>query len=216
MKHLIRTTVLTALLSTQLSACVGLLVAGAVGGASVAMDRRDVGANADDKKIDAMQREIEEKGTLTIAKRQPMANDLRVIIGTFRVANDLERMADLAKNIAKRVVTIDKSGEVMPRVPMGFETLSRMAKERLEAVLTAYAHNDLEAAKQVWDTDDDIDAGYSSLFRELLTYMVENPKNITACAHLLFCAKNIERMGDHATNIAESVWYAAKGEVLGA
>jgi phosphate transport system protein len=170
----------------------------------------------DDKKIDAMQREIEEKGTLTIAKRQPMANDLRVIIGTFRVANDLERMADLAKNIAKRVITIDKSGEVMPRVPMGFETLSRMAKERLEAVLEAYAKNDLVAAKQVWDTDDDIDAGYSSLFRELLTYMVENPKNITACAHLLFCAKNIERMGDHATNIAESVWYATKGEVLGA
>jgi phosphate transport system protein len=169
---------------------------------------------ANDKRIDAMQHDIEDKGTLTIAKRQPMANDLRAVVGTFRVAHDIERVADLAKNIAKRVVTI-QDNETLPRVPMGFETLGRLVVERLNAVLDAYVANDTEAALAVWKADDDIDAGYGSLFRELLTYMVENPKNITACAHLLFCAKNIERMGDHATNIAENIWYVEKGEILG-
>jgi phosphate transport system protein len=170
---------------------------------------------AGDKAIDALQRDIEEKGTLTIAKRQPMANDLRAIVGTFRVANDLERMVDLAKNIAKRVMTIDLSESQLKKAPMAFDTLSRLANERLDSVLKAYAAGDTEGAKTIWGSDDEIDAGYNSLFRELLTYMVESPKNISACAHLLFCAKNIERMGDHATNIAETVWYVAKGEILG-
>lgn len=168
---------------------------------------------ANDKKIDMMQHDIENKGTLTIAKRQPMANDLRAVIGTFRVAQDIERLADLAKNIAKRVIKIQDNA-TLPRVPMGFESLGRLVVERIEAVLEAYVKKDVESALAVWRADDDIDAGYGSLFRELLTYMVENPKNITACAHLLFCAKNIERMGDHATNIAETIYYVEKGEIL--
>jgi phosphate transport system protein len=166
-----------------------------------------------DKFIDALQHDIEEKCTITIAKRQPMANDLRAIMSAIRVANDLERIGDLAKNIAKRVIKIKHEG-AKSTVPLGFNLMGSMVCDRIDKVLVAYRENDLELALDVWQHDDEVDLCYNSLFRELLTYMVEKPKSITSCAHLLFCAKNLERAGDHATNIAEIIWYKEKGEVL--
>jgi phosphate transport system protein len=166
-----------------------------------------------DRKIDAQQREIEEKAILTIARRQPMAQDLREIMAAIHIANDLERVGDLAKNTAKRVVAI--GGELQPKkLVHGVEHLSELALEQLKNVLDAYASRDLEAALGVWRRDNEIDVLYTSLFRELLTYMMEDPRNISLCTHLLFCAKNIERIGDHATNIAETLNYVITGRPM--
>jgi len=166
-----------------------------------------------DPTIDALQREIEERAILTIARRQPMAVDLREIVGALRVSNDLERIGDLAKNIAKRVVAI--GNEFHPhKVIRGVEHMSDLVLSQLKDVLDAYARHDLDKAMAVWRGDEEIDAVNNSLFRELLTYMMEDPRNITFCTHLLFCAKNIERMGDHATNIAETVHYIVEGRAL--
>src|SRR5262244_2703771 len=166
-----------------------------------------------DANIDALQLEIEEKAVLTIARRQPMAVDLRDVVGALRLANDLERIGDLAKNIAKRVIALN--GDFPPqRLIRGVEHLADLVLEQLKDVLDAYAQRDLDKAILVWRGDDKIDAMYTSVFRELLTYMMEDPRNITFCTHLLFCAKNIERMGDHATNIAETVCYMVEGRAL--
>ncbi|GIK79631.1 MAG: phosphate signaling complex protein PhoU [Pseudorhodoplanes sp.] len=169
---------------------------------------------AADPTIDALQLEIEEKSTLTIARRQPMAVDLREIVGALRVANDLERIGDLAKNIAKRVLAT--AGEEFPsqKLIRGLERMTSLVLSRLKQVLDAYAARDLEGALVVWKTDDEIDAMCISLFRELFTYMIEDPRNITFCIHLMFSAKNIERMGDHATNIAETVHYMIEGHPI--
>src|SRR5262249_17809762 len=149
---------------------------------------------AADAAIDALQREIEEKAILTIARRQPMAVDLRDIVGALRVCNDLERIGDLAKNIGKRVVALN--GEFRPgQVIRGVEHMTDLVLGQLKRVLDAYARRDLAMAMEVWRGDEEIDAVNNSLFRELLTYMMEDPRNITFCTHLLFCAKNIERMG---------------------
>jgi phosphate transport system protein len=155
-----------------------------------------------DEKIDMLQREIEEKAILTIARRQPMAVDLRDIVGALRIANDLERIGDLAKNIAKRVSALDEDIE-LTKVMRGVDHMSDLALSQLKDVLDAYMRRDVEKALSVWRGDKEIDAVNNSLFRELLTYMMEDPRNISLCIHLLFCATNIERMGDHATNIAE-------------
>jgi phosphate transport system protein len=166
-----------------------------------------------DRKIDALQRELEEKAILMIARRQPMARDLREIIAAIRISNDLERVGDLAKNIAKRVVALQ--GQIQPKkLVHGVEHIAELSLAQLKNVIDAYSARDLEAAHQVWSRDDEIDALYTSLFRELLTYMMEDPRNITFCTHLLFCAKNIERIGDHATNIAETVHYLVTGTTL--
>jgi phosphate transport system protein len=166
-----------------------------------------------DANIDALQREIEEKCVLTIARRQPMAVDLRELVGALRVSNDLERIGDLAKNIAKRVVVLD--GEVRPsKVIRGVEHMTDLVLAQLKQVLDSYVRRDVAMAIEVWRNDEAIDAVNNSLFRELLTYMMEDPRNITFCTHLLFCAKNIERMGDHATNIAETVHYMVEGRSL--
>ena len=166
-----------------------------------------------DPAIDALQREIEEKAVLTIARRQPMAVDLREIVGALRVSNDLERIGDLAKNIGKRVVALN--GEFRPhQVIRGVEHMTDLVLGQLKQVLDAYARRDVAKAMEVWRGDEEIDAVNNSLFRELLTYMMEDPRNITFCTHLLFCAKNIERMGDHATNIAETVHYIVEGRAL--
>jgi phosphate transport system protein len=168
---------------------------------------------ATDISTDQLQREIEEKAILTIARRQPMAVDLREIVAALRLANDLERIGDLAKNIAKRVVALN--GDFPPqKLIRGVEHIADLVLEQLKDVLDAYAQRDLAKAIVVWNGDDKIDAMYTSLFRELLTYMMEDPRNITFCTHLLFCAKNIERMGDHATNIAETVYYMVEGRAL--
>ncbi len=166
---------------------------------------------SDDLILDEAERQIGEKAVLIIAKRQPMASDLRNIIGSIRIAADLERVGDMAKNIAKRVIVVD--GMVQPKkLVRGLEHLSELAQAQLKEVLDAYATRSGETANSVRERDEEIDAIYTSLFRELLTYMMEDPRNITSCTHLLFCAKNIERIGDHATNIAEQVYYIATGE----
>jgi phosphate transport system protein len=168
---------------------------------------------ARDAKIDTMQREIEEKAILTIARRQPMAVDLREIVAALRISNDLERIGDLAKNIGKRVMALE--GDVSrPQVMRGLERMGNLALAQLKLVLDAYAARDLAAALSVWKGDEEIDAMCTSLFRELLTYMMEDPRNITFCIHVMFCAKNIERMGDHATNIAETVYYVIEGHPI--
>ncbi|WAC28215.1 MULTISPECIES: phosphate signaling complex protein PhoU [unclassified Ancylobacter] len=166
-----------------------------------------------DGPVDLLQREIEEKAILTIARRQPLAGDLREIVAAMRIANDLERIGDLAKNTAKRVLAL--TGEFHPqKLVRGVEHMSGMVLEQLKMVLDSYASRDNDRALEVWRRDGDIDVLYTSLFRELLTYMMEDPRNISLCTHLLFCAKNIERIGDHATNIAETVNYLATGQQL--
>ena len=166
-----------------------------------------------DPAIDALQREIEEKAILTIARRQPMAIDLREIVGAMRVANDLERVGDHAKHIGKRVVAL--SGDLYPQTLIrGVEHMGELVLAQLKQVLDAYASRDLKAALAVWSGDEEVDALCTSLFRELLTYMMEDPRNITFCMHLMFCAKDIERMGDHATNIAETVYFMIEGRPI--
>jgi phosphate transport system protein len=182
-----------------------------------ALTRRDVERArkliAADAQIDALQRDIEERAILTIARRQPMAIDLREVVSALRVANEIERIGDLAKNIGKRV--LDLSGE-FPSLKLirGVDHMGSLVLDQLKRVLDAYAARDVDEAMDVWKRDEEIDAMCVSLFRELLTYMMEDPRNITFCIHLLFSAKNIERMGDHATNIAETVHYMIKGEPI--
>jgi phosphate transport system protein len=169
---------------------------------------------AADREIDLLHRQIEERAILVIARRQPMAMDLRETVAAFRISNDLERVGDLGKNIAKRTVAIQNE-TFSQQLRVGVEHLSELGLEQLKNVLDAYGTRDVEKAREVCARDTEIDAVYTSLFRELLTYMMEDPRNITMCTHLLFCAKNIERIGDHATNIAETVYYVVTGEQLG-
>ncbi|MFG1410374.1 MAG: phosphate signaling complex protein PhoU [Pseudomonadota bacterium] len=166
-----------------------------------------------DASVDLLQREIEEKAIICIAKRQPVASDLRDVVASIRIASDLERIGDLAKNVGKRVLAIE--GEYHPqKLVRGVEHMSDLVLEQLKEVLDAYASRDQAKAVDVWVRDSGIDTMYTSLFRELLTYMMEDPRNISVCTHLLFCAKNIERIGDHATNIAETIYYMVSGQML--
>ena len=167
---------------------------------------------ATDARLDALQRQIEEQAILTIARRQPMAVDLREIVGAIRVAGDLERVGDLAKNIAKRSLKLGV--ERAPRAIVGLRHMNEVATELMKNVLDAYAQRDIERARAVWEHDAELDALEDSVFRDLLTHMMEDPRNISFCAHLLFCSKNLERIGDHATNIAETVFYLVTGENL--
>jgi phosphate transport system protein len=168
---------------------------------------------ATDTRLDMLQREIEGQAILTIARRQPVAIDLREIIGAIRVAGDLERVGDLAKNIAKRSVKIGAEPRV-PRTIVGIKHMNEFATELMKDVLDAFAQRDVGRARDVWERDVALDALEDSVFRDLLTHMMEDPRNITYCAHLLFCSKNIERIGDHATNIAETVFYLVTGSNL--
>ncbi|MGB3500460.1 MAG: phosphate signaling complex protein PhoU [Mesorhizobium sp.] len=168
---------------------------------------------ADDRLLDETQREIDDRAIVIIAKRQPMADDLREIIGALRISGDLERVGDLGKNIAKRVVAVNDAQQPV-KLFRGLEALAELALTQLKEVLDTYASRSVDRLGFVRDRDDQIDAMYTSLFRELLTYMMEDPRNITACTHLLFCAKNIERIGDHATNIAETVYYIVTGQQM--
>src|SRR6188472_3047816 len=202
---------------TRMVAEMGGLAERQIADAVDALARRDADRAqrtvAGDPSIDALQAEIEEKAVLTIARRQPMAVDLREIVGALRVSNDLERIGDLAKNIGKRVLALD--GEFHPpKLIRGVEHMGALVLTQLKEVLDAYAGHDLKKALVVWNGDEEIDAMCTSLFRELLTYMMEDPRNITFCIHLMFCAKNIERMGDHATNIAETVYFMVQGRAI--
>jgi phosphate transport system protein len=163
-----------------------------------------------DRAIDALQREIEEQVISMIARRQPMADDLRHVMAALRIAGDLERIGDLAKNIAKRALAVAHETHPKPLIS-GFRHMVELALRQLKDVLDAYADRDSGRALRVWREDTQIDAMYNSLFRELLTYMMEDPRNIGVSTHLLFGAKNIERVGDHTTNIAETVHYMVHG-----
>jgi len=168
---------------------------------------------ARDKSIDQLEADIEELAVQMIARRQPVALDLRQIITAIRVAGDLERIGDLGKNISKRTLAI--VGEPQPkRAILGLKHMGVQALQQLKDVLDAYSTRDADKAKQVWSSDYEIDAMYNSLFRELLTYMMEDPRSITLCTHLLFGAKNIERIGDHVTNVAEMTYFMVSGETL--
>jgi phosphate transport system protein len=182
-----------------------------------ALVRRDInlGSNvvATDSDLDQMQRVIEERAVLIIARRQPMAVDLREVVGAMRVAIDLERIGDLSKNIGKRVAQLDSDFHPLKLI-RGLEHMTELVQAQIKSVLDAYAARDLPAAMAVWKSDEEVDAICTSLFRELLTYMMEDPRNISFCIHLMFCAKNIERIGDHATNIAETVFYIIEGQQM--
>jgi phosphate transport system protein len=166
---------------------------------------------ASDQRLDILQRDIEERAVLTIARRQPLAVDLRELISAIRLASDIERIGDLAKNISKRAVAINGQFQPPQKAVVGLDHMSRLVQAQLKDVLDAYARSDEQKAMAVWARDNEIDALYTSLFRELLTYMMEDPRNITFCTHLLFCAKNVERIGDHTTNIAETIHYLVTG-----
>ena len=166
-----------------------------------------------DPRVDLLQREIEEQAILTIARRQPMAVDLREIVAAIRISADLERVGDLAKNIAKRAIVVSAEAR-LPRAIIGLKSMNETAALLLKDALDAYAHRDVERARTVWTRDAELDALEDSVFRDLLTFMMEDPRNISFCTHLLFCSKNIERIGDHSTNIAETIVYLVTGEAL--
>jgi phosphate transport system protein len=168
---------------------------------------------SDDAIMDARQRELDDRAITLIAKRQPMAQDLRAVVGAIRMAGDLERIGDLAKNIAKRVNAVGEAPT--PRnLAHGIEAMSTLVLAQIRGVVENYVSRQAEALPQLRAADEQIDARYTAVFRELLTYMMEDPRNITACTHLLFCAKNLERIGDHVTNIAENAYYVMTGQQL--
>ncbi|WP_312163864.1 phosphate signaling complex protein PhoU [Phenylobacterium sp.] len=166
-----------------------------------------------DERLDVLEAEIERKAIRLIALRQPLANDLRKTVAAMKIASNLERCGDLAKNIAKRTMILNEAEPISP-LTRSIERMGRLVAGRLKDVLDAYTGSDLDRAMAVWSRDDEVDEHYNSLFRELLTYMMGDPRTITACAHLLFVAKNLERIGDHATNIAEIIHYEITGEEM--
>jgi phosphate transport system protein len=186
-------------------------------GAIDALVKRDIALAkrviAADDRVDALQREIEEKAATTIARRQPMAVDLREILGALRISNDLERIGDLAENVAKRMMLMIEALR-LNEVVLQLHHMVDAVRDQLARVLQSYERRDVDLALDVWRKDQEIDALNTGLFRELLTFMMEDPRNITFCTHMLFCAKNVERMGDHATNIAETVYYVVQGSEL--
>ena len=179
-----------------------------------ALERRDPamaeGVIKNDRNIDQLGREIEEQVVLMIARRQPLADDLRHVMAALKITADLERIGDLAKNIAKRALAIAREPHPKPLIT-GLRHMVEMALKQLKSVLDAYAERNAEKALLVWNEDQQIDAMYNSLFRELLTYMMEDPRSIGIATHLLFGAKNLERVGDHTTNIAETIHYLVRG-----
>ena len=168
-----------------------------------------------DEKLDALQREIEKKAIRLIALRQPVAQDLRRTVGALKMSLSLERTGDMAKNIAKRALEVAESEPIIP-LTRSIDRMGRLVASRLKDALDAYTAGDSDRAMHIWTSDDEVDEHYNSLFRELLTYMMSDPRTIGACAHLLFIGKNLERIGDYATNIAEIIHYEATGEdILG-
>jgi phosphate transport system protein len=182
----------------------------------VAVSRRDTEAAqrviSTDPAVDALEREVDAAVIRLLALRQPVAVDLRNIVGAMRIASDLERAGDYATNVAKRSIVVAQQ----PSVPLvtGIARINRMALEAIKDVLDAYVANDSAKAIEVWHRDDMIDRLYTGIFREILTYMMEDARTISACTHLMFMAKNLERVGDHATNMAEVMHYIITGQML--
>jgi phosphate transport system protein len=165
-----------------------------------------------DRKIDELHAEVDEMAIRLLALRQPMATDLRHIVTGLKIAPVVERIGDYAKNVAKRAIALNQMPPVKPL--FAIPRMGRIVREMTKDVLDAFANNDVPKAYEVWMRDAEVDDMYDSLFRELLTYMMEDPRNITPCTHLLFVARNIERIGDLATNIAELIHYQVEGVIL--
>ena len=165
-----------------------------------------------DPRVDALEREVEGFVIRLLALRQPMAQDLRQIVAALKMTGDLERIGDYAANVAKRSIVLSQFALPFSLAALG--NMARLVQENLKLTIDAIGENDADKAVQVWRSDEAIDDLYTAIFRELITYMMEDPRSITPCTHLLFVAKNLERIGDHATNVAETVHYAATGEVL--
>ena len=166
----------------------------------------------EDLKVDALEREVEQLVIRMLALRQPMAADLRLVVAALKITGDLERIGDYAANVAKRCI-------VLAQFPMswslgGLGHMTSLVQEQLKTIMDALDTSDAGKAMEVWRSDRAVDDIYNTIFRELITYMMEDPRNITPCTHLLFIAKNLERIGDHATNIAETIYYSVKGEAL--
>ena len=194
----------------------GGLAERAIAEAMVALQRGDAEqaarVAAGDRKIDALEAEVERTAVRIIALRAPMADDLREVVAALKIAGVVERIADYAKNIARRVPQIESEHRIDPISTL--PAMAKMASEMVHEVLDAFAARDPDKAVAVCESDRALDDFYDSIFRTLVTYMVENPKTISQCAHLLFVAKNLERIGDHATNVAEMVYFAATGTRL--
>jgi len=194
----------------------GGLVESQLGQAIQAVGNRDselgLRCVASDARVDALEGQINESVVKMLALRQPMAVDLRTILSALRIAADLERIGDYAANVGKRTQALVQ----FPPVPAvgGLVRLGNLVRQLVKDVLDAFAANDTARAVQVWQRDEEVDAMYTSLFRELLTYMMEDPRNITPCTHLLFIAKNLERIGDHATNVAETIHFQVLGHTI--
>jgi phosphate transport system protein len=194
----------------------GGIVESQVAGAAEAVLNRDSDAASRvveaDPKVDALEREIEHFVIRMLALRQPMAGDLRQIVAGLKITGDLERIGDYAANVAKRSIVLGQYAMTYPMT--GLAHMADLVQEQLKTIIDALSESDTEKAIEVWRSDRVVDDIYNALFRELITYMMEDPRNITPCTHLLFIAKNLERIGDHTTNIAETVYYAVSGEVL--
>lgn len=194
----------------------GGLVEAQLAAAVQALVRRDSQLAAEvvagDAKVDALERDIQDSAVRLLALRQPVAQDLRHIVAALKIAGDLERIGDYGANVAKRTMVVNQAPPV--RAVAAMPRMARLAQEIVKEVLDAYVERDVERAIAVWHRDEEIDELHTSLFRELVTYMMEDPRNITACTHLMFIAKNVERIGDHATNIAETIYYLVQGRPL--
>ncbi len=184
--------------------------------AITALTRRDAAlAQAtvgSDSRLDELEQEVANLAVRILALRQPMASDLREIVSALKISSDLERMGDYAANVAKRAIAISQLPAVRPAGSI--PRMARLVQAIIKDVLDAYVERDAERAVDAWRRDEEVDEMYTSIFRELLTYMMEDPRNISACTHLLFVAKNIERIGDHATNIAEIIHYLVLGRQI--
>ncbi len=201
---------------TDMLVRMGGIVENQVALASVAIMERNTEAASrtveEDLKVDALEREVDQFVIRTLALRQPMAGDLRLVVAALKVTGDLERIGDYASNVAKRAIVLAQFPA--PYALGGIAHMASLVQTQLKIIIDALGTADSEKAIEVWRSDRAVDDIYNTIFRELVTYMMEDPRNITPCTHLLFIAKNLERIGDHTTNIAETIYYAVKGEVI--
>jgi len=202
----------------QIIAQMGGLAEAQLQSAIEALVRRDADLAAQvvqsDTSIDALEHQITNLTVRMLALRQPMAQDLREVVAALKISSDIERIGDYAANVAKRAIALSQTPPIQPA--NGIPRMARLAQQIIKDVLDAYIEHDADKALEVWQRDEEVDEMYTSLFRELLTYMMEDPRNISPCTHLLFIAKNIERIGDHATNVAETVHFLVLGRPIAA
>jgi phosphate transport system protein len=181
-----------------------------------ALVRRDTELAAEvvqrDVQLDALEREVDAFAVRMLALRQPVGADLRLIVAAMKICHDLERIGDYARNGAKRAIVIAEQPHLGSL--NGFSRMTQLVQQNLKGAIDALVHDDATKADEIWAADAPVDEIYNGIFREMLTFMIEDPRNITAATHLLFVAKNLERIGDHATNIAETVHFAVRGETL--